>query len=109
MLAIEIEENGSSKIIALRGELDVSTAPQLRDALVEAICDGCHILVDLEAVTFLDSVGIGILVSGLQRARSRGGELELVCTSRMILKPFEITGLDRVFTTHTDRAAAVRG
>ena len=71
------------------------------------IDEGARIVVDLEAVGFLDSAGLGILVGGLKRARTAGGELELVCSSHDVLKPLEITGLDRVFTIHSGRDAAL--
>jgi len=105
-LDIETERHGDITVLLLRGDLDVATAPQLRSVLVEAITDGARILVDLEAVGFLDSVGLGILVSGLKRARDGGGELELICTSRQVLRPFELTGLDKAFTMHRGRDAA---
>jgi anti-sigma B factor antagonist len=105
-LVIDVEQQGASTVLVPRGEIDLDTAPALREALVAAIGDGARIIVDLEAVSFIDSVGLGMLVSGLKRARSQGGDLELVCTSQAILKPLEITGLDRVFTIHAARDAA---
>jgi anti-sigma B factor antagonist len=56
-----------------------------------------QIVVDLEGVDFLDSTGLGVLVGGLKRLRSHGGDLSLVCTQARILKVFEITGLTTVF------------
>lgn len=105
-IAIEVDRQGESAVLSVRGDLDVATAPQLRDALVSVIAPRCRVVVDLEAVDFVDSAGLGILVSGLKRARAQGGELELVCTSRSVLRPFEITGLDRVFKIHARREEA---
>jgi len=105
-LNIEVER-GEPTVVVLRGDLDLGTAPDLRECLVKVIDEGARIVVDLEAVDFLDSAGLGILVGGLKRARTRGAELELVCTSRDVLKPLEITGLDRVFTIHPGRDAAL--
>lgn len=102
-LSIDVERREAATLLVLRGDLDLQTAPDLRDALVEVIEDGVRIVVDMEAVDFLDSAGLGILVGGLKRARTHGGELELVCSSRGVLKPIEITGLDRVFTIHRSR------
>jgi anti-sigma B factor antagonist len=107
-LAITVERGEPATLVVLRGDLDLLTAPDLRECLVKVIDEGARIVVDLEAVDFLDSAGLGILVGGLKRARTRGGELELVCTSGDVLKPLEITGLDRVFTIHPGREVALR-
>ena len=105
-LAVDVERRDGATLVVLRGDLDLATAPDLRETLIEVIDDGARIVVDLEAVEFLDSAGLGILVGGLKRARTAGGELELVCSSHDVLKPLEITGLDRVFTIHDGRGAA---
>jgi anti-sigma B factor antagonist len=102
-LAIDVKREDGATVIVLRGDLDLSTAPDLREALVEVIDEGARIVIDMEAIDFLDSAGLGILVGGLKRARTNGGELELVCSSHAVLKPIEITGLDRVFTIHRGR------
>jgi anti-sigma B factor antagonist len=108
-LVIDTEVHDATTVLVLRGDLDIATAPDLREALVGVIHEDARIVVDLEAVGFLDSVGLGILISGLKRARAAGGDLELVCTSRAVLKPLEITGLDKVFTIHAGREAALSG
>ena len=102
-LTIDVEREGETTLLVLRGDLDASTASQLRECLVEVIGDGARIVIDMEALDFLDSAGLGILVGGLKRARTHGGELELVCSNSAVLKPIEITGLDRVFTIHRGR------
>ena len=85
-------------VIEVRGELDVYSAPRLREALVELVSEGHRQLIaNLEAVDFLDSTGLGVLVGGLKRVRSNDGDLALVCTQSRILKVFDITGLTTVF------------
>jgi anti-sigma B factor antagonist len=106
-LAIGVESAEAATLVVLRGDLDIATAPELRECLVKVIGEGTRIVIDLEAVDFLDSAGLGILVGGLKRARTRGGEVELVCSSHDVLKPLEITGLDRVFTIHPGRDSAL--
>ncbi|MEA2180587.1 MAG: anti-sigma factor antagonist [Solirubrobacteraceae bacterium] len=106
-LTIEVQRHGEATLLELHGELDLGTAQQLRETLIEVIGEGTRVVVDLELVDFIDSVGLGVLVGGLKRARTRNGELVLVCTSRAALKPLEITGLDRVFTIHGAREAAL--
>ena len=91
----------------LRGEVDVYTAPRLKEGLVEMIEGGCaNVVVDLEAVSFIDSSGLGVLVSALRRARERDGTVHIVCTRENILKIFRITGLDKVFPVFADVAEA---
>ncbi|HKG65297.1 MAG TPA: STAS domain-containing protein [Solirubrobacteraceae bacterium] len=102
-LSIDVERDDRTRVLVLRGDLDAATASQLRECLVEVIDEGTRIVIDMEALDFLDSAGLGILVGGLKRARTYGGELELVCSSSAVLKPIEITGLDRVFTIHRGR------
>ncbi|MGH9076620.1 MAG: STAS domain-containing protein [Acidimicrobiales bacterium] len=97
-------------VLAVRGEVDVYTAPRLREKLVELVSQGeLHVVVDLEGVDFLDSTGLGVLVGGLKRLRSHEGDLTLVCTQQRILKVFEITGLTKVFGIHDSVDAAVAG
>jgi anti-sigma B factor antagonist len=108
-LNITVERHNATTLVVLRGDLDLATAPDLRECLVEVIDEGARIVIDLEAVDFLDSAGLGILVGGLKRARTAGGELELVCSSREVLRPLEITGLDRLFTIHSGRDVALTG
>ena len=108
-LNIGVERGEAATLVVLRGDLDIGTAPELRECLVKVIDEGARVVIDLEAVGFLDSAGLGILVGGLKRARTRGGELELVSTSHDVLKPLEITGLDRVFTIHAGRDDALGG
>jgi|SRR5580698_4612975 anti-sigma B factor antagonist len=97
-------------VVAVEGEIDVATAPSLRAQLVELIADGkINLIVDLEAVGFLDSTALGVLVSTVKRVRSDGGDLSIVCANEHILKVFEITGLTTVFTIHDTLGAALAG
>jgi anti-sigma B factor antagonist len=85
-------------VVAASGEIDVATAPALRDRLVELIESGTtQLVVDLEDVAFIDSTGLGVLVGAARRARSAEGDVRLVCTNSRILKVFSATGLDEVF------------
>jgi anti-sigma B factor antagonist len=88
-------------VVVVGGEVDVYTAPKLREQLVDLVSTGnYHLIVDLEGVEFLDSTGLGVLVGGLKRVRAHEGSLRLVCTSERILKIFRITGLTKVFPVH---------
>jgi anti-sigma B factor antagonist len=104
-----IEERvvGEVPVIAVGGEIDVATAPQLRECLHKAIAQGqATVVVDLLGVTFLDSTALGVLVGALKRCRELGGELHVVVTDFRIMKIFEITGLNKVFRIDDSLTAA---
>jgi len=107
-LGLEVDESRPPyTILAVTGEVDVYTAPRLREKLVDLVGQGHRkIVADLEGVDFLDSTGLGVLVGGLKRLRSHGGDLSLVCTQPRILKVFEITGLTSVFSIADSKDAA---
>jgi anti-sigma B factor antagonist len=95
-------------VISLSGEVDLYTAPEFKQQLLEVIEQGGRdVIVDLSNTTFIDSTTLGVLVGGVKRLRTNEGQLSLVCSDRNITKIFEITGLDRVFTIHPTREAAV--
>jgi anti-sigma B factor antagonist len=99
------------EIVDVEGEIDVYTAPRLRELLIDLVNNGNHqIVVNMEKVEFLDSTGLGVLVGGLKRVRAHDGSLDLVCTQERILKIFRITGLTKVFGIHdsVDEAIANR-
>jgi anti-sigma B factor antagonist len=97
-------------LLEVVGEVDVYTAPALRDRISDLIDAGQHALVvDLGGVEFLDSTGLGVLVAGLNRAKEVGGSLTLVCPQERVLKLFRITGLDEVFTVHGTVDEALAG
>jgi anti-sigma B factor antagonist len=107
-LNLRTSELDGVTVFAVEGEIDVYTAPRLRDRITELVGDGAYqIVVDLEGVDFLDSTGLGVLVGGLKKVRAHGGSLQLVCTQERLLKIFRITGLAKVFAIHDDTDAAV--
>lgn len=100
---------GERIVIEASGEIDVYTAPRLREQLVTEVDNGYHhIIVDLRGVDFLDSTGLGVLVGGLKRVRQQGGSLQLVCPQERLVRIFEITGLTRVFAIHNTLDEALR-
>ena len=110
-LTLATHEVDGATIIAVGGEIDVYTAPKLRDKITELVAKGVYdIIVDMEAVEFLDSTGLGVLVGGLKKVRVHDGSLELICTQDRLLKIFRITGLAKVFVIHdsADGALAAR-
>jgi len=100
--------SGDAYLIALTGEVDLYTAPEFKQELLDAIAKGAkHVVVDLSGTTFIDSTTLGVLVGGVKRLRTNDGQLSLICSDRNITKIFEITGLDRVFTIHATRDEAI--
>lgn len=91
-------DSGQAPVATVSGEIDVSSAAALRDGLTELIAGGTSVVVDLTGVGFLDSTGLGALVSARKAAEDQGVVLPLVCSAERILKLFTITGLDGVFT-----------
>lgn len=106
---LEERAENSPPVVAVAGELDVATAPRLREILYQVVARGeATVVLDLLEVTFLDSTALGVLVGGLKRCRELGGELRLVVAEPRIVKIFEITGLATVFTiSDTLQAAGV--
>ena len=97
-LDLETSKQGETNVVSLRGEIDVYTAPRLRQALIDLVEGGAKdIVVDMDRVDFLDSTGLGVLVGGLKRVKSNEGEMKLVVTQDRIMKIFDITGLAKVF------------
>ena len=110
-LTLTTREADGKTIVAVGGEIDVYTAPRLRDKITELVGEGSyHLVVDMQAVEFLDSTGLGVLVGALKKVRQHDGSLELVCTQERLLKIFRITGLAKVFVIHdsADGALAAR-
>ncbi len=97
-LGLDVSHGHDRTVLTVTGEVDVATAPSLRERLVQLIDDGrVHLVIDLTPVDFLDSTGLGVLVGTLKRIRQADGELRLVIPQERIKKLFEITGLTKIF------------
>ena len=106
-LTLSTREVGGRTVVAVGGEIDVYTAPRLRDTITELVANGSYdLIIDMEQVEFLDSTGLGVLVGGLKKVRAHDGSLQLVCNQDRLLKIFRITGLAKVFTIHESADAA---
>jgi anti-sigma B factor antagonist len=101
-------EHDGIPVMVIQGEIDVATAPRVRERLL-AMAEGNPKLAvaDLSGVTFVDSTALGVLVSGAKRFRTGGGDLRLVVTAPHIAKVFAITGLDDLFSIYPSAARAV--
>jgi anti-sigma B factor antagonist len=101
---------GDCAVLRIAGEVDVYTAPELRERVVQLLAGGArHVVADLREVDFLDSTGLGALVGSLKRLREQDGSLTLVATADRILTIFRLTGLGRVFTVSSSVTEAIAG
>jgi len=96
-LLVEVAAWGGWTVLRVHGEVDMATGPQLRKAVVDQIGGGRnHLIVDLADVSFIDSTGLGVLIGGLKRARSQGGDLKVAGIDDRLERIFELTGLGDV-------------
>lgn len=97
-LGLVVEQHTDRTVVAVSGEIDVRTAPWLRQALFDPeVVRHPRLVVDLDAVTFLDSVGVGTLVAARRWLTSRGTALVLVCGDNQPRRVLRMVGLHRVF------------
>jgi anti-sigma B factor antagonist len=107
-LTIATRQAEGRTVVSVAGEIDVYTAPRLREEITELVAAGTYdIVIDMSEVEFLDSTGLGVLVGGLKKVRAHDGSLQLVCNQDRLLKIFRITGLAKVFVIHDTAEAAL--
>jgi anti-sigma B factor antagonist len=94
-LTIEVQHEQGYAIVAVPGEIDISTVTGLRECLFDLAASGRPLLVDLDQVSFIDSAGLSVLVGTAKRAAAHGGSLYAACARPKIRKLFRLTGLDR--------------
>jgi anti-sigma B factor antagonist len=96
-------------VLEVGGEIDVASAPEFERSLSDFISKTPEIIVvDMSAVSFIDSTGLGVLVGAEAEVRENGKNLRLVVTQPHITKLLELTGLDAVFTVLSDTNDAVK-
>jgi len=106
-LSSETAIEGADAVVSLEGEVDLYTAPELKQELHRLVGEGAkRIVIDMTATTFIDSTTLGVLLSVVKRVRPEGGAVVLVCPDRNVKRIFEITLLDRVFTIVDTRPEA---
>jgi anti-sigma B factor antagonist len=108
-LGMTTEETGNGvAIIALSGELDLYTCPEFKQELLRVIGDTATlVVVDLTQTTFIDSTALGVLIRGVERLKMNDGRLVVACADPNIVKVFEVTGLNRVFSVVGSRDEAL--
>ena len=93
-LTIAVRHEQDCVIVTAAGEIDISTVTPLRDRLFEVAASGAPLVVDLEQVSFIDSVGLATLVGAAKRADAHGGSLQVACAPPKIRQLVRLTGLD---------------
>lgn len=94
-------------VLAVCGEVDLSTTSILQNALLANLCDTVtHVVVDLTAVDFLSAAGLAVLADVREAAVAAGSSVCLVARTRVVLLPMTITGLDREFDIYPTLADA---
>jgi len=107
-LAIAVEHHAETAVVRCSGEVDLATVGELRSTLQELQVDGpTRLVLVLDEVTFMDSLGLGALIGAYKRAKVLQGSMELVCTSPPVLNVMRATSLDRVFRIHDDLDGAL--
>jgi anti-sigma B factor antagonist len=98
-LTLSVQQTGGRTLVTVGGEFDLASYRAFKELVDELIVlRQVDLVLDLEGVTFVDSLGLGALVSARRKTEAFGGSLALVCTNPAVLKVFRLTHLDRVFT-----------
>lgn len=109
-VVVGVEQRGATTIVRASGDLDVATAPRLREQVIRLVSDGQRdIILDLEAVDFVDSTGLGVIVGLLKRTRTLGGDLRLVSNRPALQRILELTALDRALPLASSVEEAMAG
>jgi anti-sigma B factor antagonist len=104
----ETDLDDRTHLIAVAGEIHVSTAPRFSALFDDALSRGkTAVVLDLSDVEFIDSTGLSVLLNGLRHVTRRRGRMALVCNNPTVLRLFEITHLDATFDIHASREEAI--
>jgi anti-sigma B factor antagonist len=104
----EEEAGAGTRIVAVRGEIDLFSAPEFKEALRRAIdARPRRLVLDLTATTFVDSSSLGVLIGASKRLTRGDGTLVIACDNRTVLNTFTITGLTSLFTIVGSRDEAL--
>ena len=95
-----VREQQGVSIVSLSGEVDLETSPEARRVLLDCVGQGKPLLVDLSAVTYIDSSGVASLVETYQAARADGGSFALVMISDAVRRVLQLARLDKIFSIY---------
>ncbi len=103
-----VQQESGYDIVRLTGDIDLSCSPQARKTILTSLSLGHHTLVDLSAVSYIDSSGVASLVEGFQSARKQTLRFGLIGVSEAAMSVLELARLDKVFPIHVDLAARLK-
>ena len=108
-MGLSVDRRGTISLIRVDGEVTVETAGELRDVILKEIEDGrIRIVIDLSKTTYIDSTGLGILISSLRKVGKEGGDLKILGPlPAQVRRIFELTRLNRVFEFYDDEREAI--
>ncbi|MCU1509343.1 MAG: anti-sigma-factor antagonist [Glaciihabitans sp.] len=102
-----VDRDGDIAVLRLNGRLNMVSAGRVRDAVATAVADGrSRVVVDLTRVEFMDSSGLGALVSGMKAARLAGGDLRIASPTEQVKLVLQLTNMDRVLPAYDDAETA---
>ncbi|HEX8002833.1 MAG TPA: STAS domain-containing protein [Mycobacteriales bacterium] len=108
--AIQASPAGRAVVLSVNGDVDIATAPTLRERLADAVGTYTGVVVDLDGVPFLDSTGLGVLVAAHNRAKSAGASLVIARPQRIVRNALRLVQVDTVIDVYDsvdDAVAAV--
>jgi anti-sigma B factor antagonist len=112
-LDLQVATTAGYTVVEVGGEVDVATAPQLRACLDQAINAGSpRLVVDLRQASFIDSIGLGVLIGARRHLLAHpghDGSVQLVCAEGLVLRVLRLTGLDGIFALHATLSDALGG
>lgn len=106
---MDTQEQGGTVVVALAGEIDLQHSPNVRRQLMELMFERRDVVVDLAAVSYMDSSGIASLVEAYQMARKNATRFVLAAVSQPVMRVLQLARLDKVFTLADSVDAALAG
>jgi anti-sigma B factor antagonist len=106
-MGYEVRAEGDTTIVELSGDVDLDSSPKVRSVLLESVGNKRGVLVDMSAVSYIDSSGIASLVEAYQSARRGGTTFALVAVSDAAMRVLELARLDQVFAIHASLTEAL--
>lgn len=104
-MSYRVQQESGYAIVCLTGDVDLSCSPEARKTILASLSRGQHTLVDLSAVSYIDSSGVASLVEGFQTARRKSLRFGLIGVSAAAMSVLELARLDKVFPIHATLAA----
>lgn len=106
-MVYQVRTEGDTTIVTLSGDVDLDNSPQVRNVLLDTVRDRRGVLVEMSAVSYIDSSGIASLVEAYQSARRASTPFALVAVSDAAMRVLELARLDQVFSIHPSVSEAL--